>query len=411
MKKRLLTLVLSLILALSLAGPAMMTEDTSPPEPAESPSPSSAPEPPPPIEPPASFAALSSFIRLQTLGASFIRDYAMVEQSRWTAHSTQIAWKDFGAANVTPDGTVDITNIVNVRNPSYLFVSRNPELKSKKTMGALAASLSSFVQGTDYNIYNILPPAAKPSIPRPVFSDNADGSPVSKYTFTADGLEYQKLGEKDKWKEVPAEWNIELEEYRVEYSVRVKATAEKAASLPVKMTVPALAAPPSVKLDIIKGEIKAKNGWQIKTDITAGVITLNSARTFTAGHSEDNFEKGEIGEGSKLFMFRVPSSADGKRAGTAWTTLHINFERSPALDGDADDYFALTARNVIITGAVPIQINVGGRWKTVKNIKFNEIHDTDGVQVRMAGTRTKLPGDIKTLYLDKTAGTLTFTKG
>jgi hypothetical protein len=350
-----------------------------------------------------------NFIKLAASGTSLIRDYAIITAAQWEATRTSVAWRDFGAANVMLTGEVDISRIVNVNSPSYLVVALKPDTRVNKTM----ASLSSLAEGTDFIRYNLLIPAARPSIVRPTFFDDpVTGAPNAKYRLVT-GLEYQKLGDRS-WADVPhPEWNIELNEYRVEYFVRTKATSERAASQTVRLTVPALAAPPTARLDVIRGEIRARSGWIVKTDNPASGTgtSLSSARTFTVNNIEENLAADRIGRTSKEFMFRVPSTE--RRAGSTWTTLYIGFGSSENLDGDrVNDYFALTARNILIVGGIPVQANVGGRWRTVKNIRFSDFTPATGIgtiDVRMAGTRTKLPGEQRTLWFDRATGELSFT--
>jgi hypothetical protein len=381
-KKRLLALILTLMLALALVVPALMSDLV--------PSTSNAPP---------------HIIRLASSGTSVVRDYAVVTAAQWNATRTSIAWRDFGAANVMLNGEVDISKIINVNAPSFLIVAQNSTVRNNKTMASLS-SLANTGPNPEYIRYDLLVPARRPAITRPTFFDDSDGSPNAKYRL-APGLEYQRIGERT-WLDVPQpEWDIPLNEYRVEYLVRTKGTAdENAASQTVKLTVPALANAPAAKLDIVRGEIKTRSGWIVNTNLPGSTSTgtsLSAARTFTVGNNAENLAEGRIGSTSTKFMYRVPSTAN--RAGSGWATLHIGFDNNGSLAADkVGDYFVLTARNVLVIGAVPIQANVRGRWKTVKNIKFNEIPAT-GVEVRMAGTRTRLPGASIMLKLDQTTGT------
>jgi len=410
MKKRIMSLILTLMVGFMLITPTLMQG-------ASFPSASSHPYPGTPS---------SLFIEL-TVNASgtSIRDYVIISEKQWEATRTSITWRDFGAANIALDRTVDISRLVNVREPSYLIVSRHPDLRNNKNVDTLSASLSSLSPGEilgGYSVIKLLPPATRPSVPRPAFED-IDGEPHAIYTF-ADNLEYQKLGERawrspDKipgWSSTGNGWRIKLQEYRVEYFVRTAASGSTSASQAVKLTIPAMANPPTARLNIINGEISARVGWAARTISSDGTIissiTSLSVRTLTIGHSEDNLTLGQLSRLADKFEFRVPSTQN--RAGSAWTTLSLDVGRSANLTGNVNDYFELTARNVFVVGGIPIQANIGGRWRTVKNIRFNDFLPANApvgtIQVRMAGTRTRLPGEPITLYFARSNGNLSFTE-
>ncbi|MCL2080552.1 MAG: hypothetical protein FWH16_00465 [Oscillospiraceae bacterium] len=330
--------------------------------------------------------------------------YAIIPHDKITSANAGVSWKDFGNA-VLPGDKADITKLLNTKTVSYLIIPKTADLATIKTIEALA--------DIGYDIYKLLPPEAKPKINKPTFTE-ADGVIFAVFDFDPDKYQYQMTGETT-WENcndvVDGKFAVPLREYRVDFNFRLMpADAEKnTPSQAIKVTVPAMANPVSTKLDIARGEIKAKAGWEIEVVASGSTktTTLTSAVTFVTGGDGD-ISTGSLGDGATMFRYRLKSTTG--KPGSEWSEINLNIGISEELSGDPTKYFTFTGKtNIMIIGAVPIQIkDANGRWKTVKNINASKDIPADtGVEVRMAGTRTRLPGPPKTLRCDLTDGRLT----
>lgn len=401
MKKRLVALFLTLMLALALVVPALMEGG---------------------IALPANVSQLPEnyMLAIPASGTSFMSPapYAIVSKTDWAKETYRIPWKEFVAKDIMINGNYDISKIVGVKTESYLIVPKDGSIVTKgasdKLNAKTMASLSSIMTASNVEIFRLLEPAKKPTIAKPTFrdgdKDKAEEKDKSFAVYTLTGLtvgtiEYQKLGATEWTLITTPTLEIPLEEYKVEYYFRQRGEADKTGvSASVKVTVPALANAPSTKLDVAKGEIKLKKDWLIRikygnTTFYETPSPLTAAKTLSIG-SDTDFDKGTIAATVTSIEYRVQS---GKKAGSTWATLYLSVSKGETLSGSTSEYFTLGAKNIIsVVGAIPVQIkNSKGVWKTVKSLKLTDFSTDGTVEVRMAGTKTKLPGASRVLKIDE----------
>lgn len=398
MKRRLLALLLTIILALTLVVPALM-EGGGVPLPTES-TVKTLPD--------------NYFVKLPASGSSIMSPapYAIITAADWVKDTFKISWKTFVAKDVMLNGCYDVSKLITgVKKESYLVIPQDGTIvttgKQEVLTASKMASLSSLISsGSKVEIYRLLEPAKKPAVPKPTFVDeNNKTFAIYAFTGTTATMEYQKLGAASWTSIADNTMKIELEEYKVEYYVRADGVGTATSvSASVKVTVPALANAPTTKLDVSKGEIKLKKDWQVRVASSpTSVITLAAAKTLAIGDKTD-IDNGTISRTESYIEFRVPS---GKKAGSTWSRLYLNVGKGDVLDNNkVGNYFTFAAKNTVtVVGSIPIQAKINNKWKNVKSIKYSDFALTDKngtLEVRMAGTKTKLPGASSILKINAT---------
>lgn len=401
MKKRLLALILTMILALTLVVPAFMDDGGVP-------LPTGVKELPP-----------DYFVKLPASGTSIMSPapYAIISAEDWVKETFRIPWKTFVAKEVMLNGKYDISKLISgVKKESFLVIPQDGTIvttgKQEVLNASKMASLTSVMTATNVEVFRVLKPADKPKAPKPSY-DKKDGYATYTFTGTAVEMEYQKLGASSWTPITNSIMEIKQEEYKVEYYIRAKGVGTATSvSASVKVTVPALTNAPTTKLDIAKGEIKLKKGWEVKVSGDATVTSLAAAKTLLIGEVTD-IDKGTISRNEQYIEYRVPPTE--KKAGSTWSKLYLdNVGLGEELKGDAKVFFTFGAKNTVaVVGSIPIQAKIKEKWKTVKSIKYTDFAFASGsaegtLEVRMAGTKTKLPGASSILKINAT-GELTLT--
>ncbi|MCL2080645.1 MAG: hypothetical protein FWH16_00950 [Oscillospiraceae bacterium] len=335
----------------------------------------------------------SDDVDVQTLmiKADDYKAYALVTGT--ITATTKVSWTDIKAADRLKDGNLDISKLL--KNDGYLVFT--PDTKADAANGAkTVASLSSYAKSlTPIKLYafGVKKLASKPTVGKPSYSG------LSAAITVPEGAEWTYAEDYNGWAEVGGTTlTMPVASYKYDIWVRVAATATTAPSVYVKVSIAAAANAPSVKMDIAKGTVKAKATWLASIDDGTTWATLSSLTDIQTNGVVNVASLTSVGKW--YIQFQIPST--GSKPASSVTELSLAAPKASAVSA-AD--LVLTAKDVKVIGAKPVQAFINGKWKTVKAIKFADIEDK-ALKIRMAGNKTTLPGDEITVTLNKATGIL-----
>lgn len=387
MKKRLLALSLVLALTLALGIPALMAGG-------------------------ATSDAAATLPNNTWIDVASVSSYAVVKTDGY-GDASKLSWK---ATVATKDNRMDFAKIAAVKDASYLIIAPGA-VNDVKTAAPKVASLSSL---TGVEFFKLLPAGTKPTGDgfKPTYYDEEGVVAMAKIAGLTADFEWIYANAAGTWEPgVAGGKTFDVKPFKQEIWVRAKATTTAGPSASVKISLAALAADPVVKLDLVKGQIKAKAGWLVGTvdGVMTATLTSQSKGTITLSASATSLNVDapvyNISESGYQLYFRVPASADGKKPGSGITVLSLEIPNADEKIFDIgavspNELFNLTTKDVQVIGGVPVQILTGSgtsaKWKTVKALKLGDGKDINfggSVKIRIAGTKSVLPGTEYTLKL------------
>ncbi|MCL2083775.1 MAG: hypothetical protein FWH06_00775 [Oscillospiraceae bacterium] len=313
-----------------------------------------------------------------------------------TTETAKLSWKDIPDNALALDGTFDISKIV--KASGFLVLTTNKATAATNAGAAKEASATSVV-------LPVSGVAAKPGKVTVEYNGTADEDGNNTLKFTgADGLEWAGINAKVGWLDYATTTSVDAGSpkvlgYKQDLWFRAPAATETGLpSVPVKVSIAAAPAGPKAALNVQKGEIKVKGGWEFSTGTSLvepdgpGGKLNDAAKVITFG-SETSLTGANPTLASDVDVIELRAPATAKKPASAWTTVNLAVKSQDTPDtGD----FALAAKGeVLVVGGKVIEFQDGDKAKKAK--KFTSAQVTAGIKVRVAGTKTTLPSEWVTL--------------
>ncbi len=310
-------------------------------------------------------------------------------------NNTKISWKKIEAKDVTKNGYFSLEKLMSKPGTLYFVTGGVPTATGTSVpTGKNAISFTIKERATKLN---------KTTTPALIYSYTPYG--IVKANFaTATGLEFTYANMADSWQELDNITNIAVLTFKRDLWVRTAATEEKAASVPFKISVPATKEAPALKYDVSKGTIVLKAGMYVCDTIDGTYVEVtNTNKIAKVNSSPTSMSAAEINVqcNAGTLFYRIPST-DAAKPGTKTG----RFSPTAQLNGyvSTGDFF-FTVKGLQVTGGKVIEMKIGtgadAKWKKIKSIK-NE--DLGTITVRVVGDKYILPGPESIITFDKDTG-------
>jgi hypothetical protein len=302
----------------------------------------------------------------------------------------KVAWKEIKSTDLTLDGYLDVSKLVKKNGTIFFATEEFAKVKVIKT----AASATSLVAEGKATAFEVKAPAAKLTLANKKPTNFTEDTAI--FTVPA-GTEWAYLNGRD-WEKVASGTSIEipLQDYKQDIWVRTAATATAGPSPVLKLSVPAYTKAPAPKVNLAKGTVSAKVGYEVQ--LSGGTIVTLEDKQLEVGKTYGGRVLG-IG-GSFRVSMRVPADKEKGKPPSAWVTIELPEETSPEFIPDED--LALGAKGqILVVGGKPIEMYdaTSSKWKKVKKVTKAQLDVEGGVRFRTAGSATKWPSEPYTISL------------
>lgn len=311
------------------------------------------------------------------------KSYAFVPEGRST-----LKWNPIKSGDLTFDFKWDISKLI----------KKSGKLILSQLSDNTAQNVNDCENAEGYAVYTITGVTPNPA---KINKSKISYSETEAFVDIGNGNEWSKDG--FVWSD--GECSVPLSSSKQTVFVRGKADTVDAdnITLPspksVKVTIPAMPKAPKVNIYLSQGFLSTRNGMEVSNDgktwakmdgntLSIGVVTeLQSSNG--GGIVEIDLSN------DKDVYIRVPA-VNGKPPSNAFET-RLNFK--DAGDVSANLFTAAPNMKIKVDQSVVIEAYIGGKWKKVKSIDADSI-PPEGLRVRRAGTKDRLPGNEGILKLD-----------
>jgi hypothetical protein len=340
--------------------------------------------------------------------AQFFRSYAFVPEGK-----DSLRWKEIKSRSLTVELLWDISGLV--RRPGKLILS-SADVKDNTAKTADACENADASDSITYAVYTINAIAPNPAkIGRDkitygnsdAFIDIGEGREWSRDKIRwrpADGNGVNGTDDAEKWCSLP------LSSVRQTIFVRNAGDPDgitMSSVKSVKVTVPAIPKAPRVNIYIGKGFLSARAGMEISNDgevwakMDENTVPLGAVTELPASSGSGSVQI-DLNDGNDAYV-RNPA---GNRPPSDSFAVGIKLRDSGEV---SEEHFIPSHGKTIRTDkSVTVEAFMDGKWKKVKKFNADKIPH-DGLRVRRAGTKDRMPGAESVLRLENRSITVSET--
>jgi hypothetical protein len=350
-------------------------------------------------------------VTYQTAGggtAQYFHSYAFADEGR-----DAVRWREIRPRDLTVEFLWDISGLI--RRPGKLVLSSAP-VRGNTAQTLADCENSDESGGITYAIYTISAIAPNPSrIGRDSITYDGDGGAFidigAGSEWSRDGFIWRPADNNgpygangtERWCHVP------LSSARQTIHVRGMGDASDSGSItipsrrPVRVTVPAIPRAPRVNIYPGQGFLSARAGMEISNDgkrwaaKTENTLPLGTVTDLPAAAGDGSVQI-DLNDGQDVYI-RNPAGGGRPPSEAFETRIRI----VDAGEVSEEHFISAPGKTLRIDASVVIEAFTDGRWRRVRRIDADSIPD-DGLRVRRAGTRDRMPGPEGVLRLTSQGG-------
>ena len=328
--------------------------------------------------------------------------YAIVD-----AGKTAVKWKEIRAKDLTVELFWDISGLIKKPGRLILSSANVRDNTAKSVSDCVGADSSDGITYAAYNITEIAPKPGKIGKNRISYKDSEAFIDIGAgREWSRDGVNWQSANNTGpSGRDETAKWcAVTLTSAKQTVFVRNAGNASDAEKITmssrksVKVTVPATPKAPKVNIYPAKGFLSVRKGMEVSNDgntwakISGKTLPLSAVTSLPAASGSGDVRI-NLNNGNDVY---IRNSANGGKPPSNAFATRIMFENTGSVS--AEDFLSSPGKTIKIDNSVTVEAYVDGKWKKIKKLNADRIPD-DGMLVRRAGEKDRLPGQQRTFKL------------